>query len=227
MQSLDIPVLQMLPVALERREVRGEGDVDRPGEVCLGGPFWTLLPDDYPDEDSDTKAFRRDPGWRWILGVLALSLNTDAGTQERYDRVWLSLSLTRPDGESPPAIAWSMKPDRLSSSVTRSTKVTMGPKLTIADVGIDANVERGTERALQDVSLDALNEKTPQPQWRLCRTHSAELLGCIRLALIVRAPATAEVEARLDLGYVTSRRRCVFFWPNTPHQEPRRVTKLP
>ncbi len=228
MLSLEIPELQMRPVALEPREVRGEGgNPERPGRVCLGGPFWTLLPDDYPDEDAQTKAFREDPNWRWVLGVLALSLNIEEGIPERYDRAWLTVKLVRPDGAEPAAIAWSIKPDRLSSPVTRSTKVSLGPKLTIADAGIDASVERGTERIIQDVSLDALNEKTPEPEWRLRRTDSAELEGCARFALIVRAPVIADVEARLDIGYVTARRRAVFFWPSTAHQEPQRVTKLP
>lgn len=228
MPSLEIPELEMRPVALEPREVRGvEEDPERPGRVCLGGPFWTLLPTDYADQDADTKAFREDPNWRWVLGVLSLSLNLDDGIPERYERAWLTIKLIRPDGTEPTAIAWSMKPDRSSSPVTRSTKVSLGPKLTIADAGIDASVERGTERVIQDVSLDALNEKTPEPEWRLRRTDSAELEGCTRLAVIVRAPALAEVQAQLDIGYVTARRRAVFFWPNTAHHQPQRVTRLP
>jgi hypothetical protein len=47
------------------------------------------------------------------------------------------------------------------------------------------------------------------------------------LALVVRTPRGAIVEARLDVGCVTARRKLVFFWPKTAHTQPERVSTLP
>ncbi|GAB3591248.1 hypothetical protein GCM10027446_08530 [Angustibacter peucedani] len=225
--AVDVPALDLQPIALEPRETRSDDRPDDvPGSVLLGGPFWTELPADYAKDDADTEAFREDGGSRWLLGVLALSLHLDHAS-ERFERAWLDLTMTRDDGLTPDAVAWSMKPDRVASEVSRSTKVSLGPKLTIADVGIDASVERGTERTMQEVSVDALNEKTSKPRWVLKRTGSADLDGCTRLAVVVRAPLDVAVKTTIDVGYVTARRKAVFFWPRTDHQQARQNGSLP
>ncbi len=225
--TLDVPALDLQPVELEPREVRGDdGPDDVPGAVLLGGPYWTELPAGYAADDPDTAAFLDDAGSRWLLGVLALSLHLDHPS-ERFERAWLTLTMSRDDGQTPGAVAWSMKPDRVASEVSRSTKVSLGPKLTIADVGIDASVERGTERTMQEVSVDALNEKTSTPRWVLKRTGSADVDGCTRLAVVVRAPLEVPVKTAIDVGYVTARRKAVFFWPRTEHQRARQDGVLP
>ncbi len=225
--EIAVPALDLAPVDLEPREVRGDdGPAEVPGAVLLGGPYWTDLPVDYQAGDPETAAFLDDPGSRWLLGVMALSLHLDGGS-ERFERAWLTLSLARPDGQSPEAVAWSMKPDRVADEVKRSTKVSMGPKLTIMDVGIDASVERGVERVMKEVAVDALNEKTSTPRWVLNRTGATDLAGCTRLALVVRAPAGVPVSTSIDVGYVTARRKAVFFWPRTEHQQARQSGVLP
>ncbi|MFI6495129.1 hypothetical protein [Streptomyces sp. NPDC050564] len=226
--KMDIPDLSFAAVPLDPREVRAvAGPPLLPGRLLLGGPFWAPLPGGPSGDDPEIAAFRDDPAWRWVLGVMALSLHPDDGGQERFERAWVDVALDRTDGGEPAAVAWSMKPDRSAREMTRSTKVTLGPSLTIADIGIDAQVERGVERVLEDVSLEALNEKTASGRWVLRRTRSAELRGCTRLVMVVRAPRDSVVQARLDVGCVSARKRYVFFWPTTTHAEPDRVTTLP
>jgi hypothetical protein len=226
MITVDVPDLELHPVAMEPRETRGDELEEEPGQLLLGGPFWTPI-NAAPHDDAEMSAFLGEPGYRWALGVLALSIHVDKSQSGRYERAWVNVELATPDAGAAEPIAWSMRPDRVSSPVKRSTSVTLTPKLTIEDLGIEGGIERGIERTLQDVSLDALNEKTPTPRWVLRRTKSAELSGCTRLALVVRAPAEADVEARLDVGCVTARRKLVFFWSKTPHEQRRRVSRVP
>lgn len=228
MLTVDVPELGLVPVALEPREVRsGATSGALPGRVALGGPFWAPLPTSFAADDPETAAFRQDPAWRWVLGVLALSLDTDDDPGQRYERVWVDVALSRPDHGEPPAVAWSMKPDRETRPASRSTTVAISPSLKIADVGIDATVERGIQRILEEVSIEALNEKTPTARWVLRRTETAELRGCTRLALVVRAPGSGVVEATVDIGLVSARRRAVFFWARTTHERPRQTSVLP
>jgi hypothetical protein len=224
--QIDIPDLVLAPVELQPREVRGGDDAVEPaGQVLLGGPFWAPLPADYLADDPDSQAFLDDPSMRWLVGVMAFSLQQDAGG-ERFERAWLTLTLAGVDGAEPP-VAWSMKPDRIASDVKRSTSLSLGPKLTIADVGIEASVQRGVERVMQDVSVLATGEKTPSPRWTLSRTPSAPLTGSTRLAVVVRAPRDVAVTTAIDVGYVTARRQAVFFWPRTDHTRPQQTGVLP
>ncbi len=227
MLTIDVPDLSLDRIELAPREVRGGERPLAPGTASLGGPFWTLLPKDLPDDDPEAAAFRSDPLWRWVVGVLALSLDVDDESDERYERAWVDITLSRKDAAEPQAVAWSMKPDRVSREVSRSTKVTLGPSLTIADLGIEAGVERGVVRSLEDVSIEALREKTATPRWLLRRTASAQLRGCTRLALVVRAPSDSLIEADVDVGFVSARRRWVFFWSKLRGEQPRRSSTLP
>jgi hypothetical protein len=224
----EVPELSVIPIDLEPREVRGGADLSQlPGRVSLGGPFWAALPEGKAEDDPETAAFRQDPAWRWVLGVLALSLYVSDQEPDRYERVWVDVKLVRQDGGVPDAVAWSMKPDRASQEVSRSTKVTLVPSLKIADVGVDASIERGTAQTMEDVRIEALGEMTASTRWVFRRTGSAELRGCTRLAIVVRAPRDVGVEAHLDVGVVSAHRRAVFFWPRTEHHPPGQVTVLP
>jgi hypothetical protein len=223
MITVDVPALDLAPIDLSHRSVRGLGVAAPVGTVSLGGPFWTLL----PDGDSEHSAFGTDPAWRWLLGVLAVSFEPPAEAGDRYDRAWVEITLSRTDANEPLAVAWSMKPDRIAHDVSRTTRVSIGSDFKIADIGLDASLERETTTPLEQVSLEASREMTATPRWLFHRTPSAELRGCTRLALTVRAPVDSRVEAKVDFGCAVSHRRWVFFWKSDETVNSSATTILP
>lgn len=226
MHEVHVPALDLRPIELEPRVVRGGAADAPPGRLQLGGPFWTRLGPDTGGDHPETKGFLADPAWRWALGVLAFTVEPgDDG--DRYERAWVDLELIRIDGELPDAVVWSIRPERITHIATKSTTVSVGPSLQIGDVGVEAAVERGVERPMHDVALDPQGEMTTLARWLLRRTPSAELAGCTRLAVVVRAPRGSLVEARLTVGAVTARRKALFFWPRTEHLRPFQVSTVP
>jgi hypothetical protein len=207
MIELSIPDPSLRALTLEPRVERGGTPVPRlPARMSIGGPLAVPLDAKYVTGDDDLRTFiQREETADFFLVHMAATFVPDP--DEPFERAWLTVRLQRRDDvPEPMPIAWSMQPNRLSDEIERSTKVSIGPSLKIAGVGVEASVESGSTQVLRDVSLEARHELEANPTWVLERTRSAPIRGVQRFVLVVRSPRGVSTGGVVESGAVLRRR---------------------
>jgi hypothetical protein len=207
MVELSIPDPSPYTLMLEPRVERAGTAVARlPGRISIGGPLTVPLDAKCVAGDDDLLTFiRREKTADFFLVHMAATFVADP--DEPFERVWLTVRLQRRDDVAEPVpIAWSMRPNRLYDEDERSSKVSIGPSLKIAGIGVAASVEHGSKQVLRDVSLEARHELEANPTWVLERTRAAPIRGVQRFVLIVRSPRGVSAGGVVESGAVVQRR---------------------
>lgn len=209
-------MIELNPVSTVQRALLLEPRVERgnhgpleplPGVITVGGPVSIPLTSDRLKDDSELANFvAADGAYRYDLVHLAATF--EPSEDEPLDRAWIQISLSRFDGGAPPLpIAWSMKPDRVEDEGSRSTGIKLGGSVKIADVGIEAGVDRSNTHVMRDVRIEALHELQSTPTWVLHRTKGSPIRGNQRFVLVLRTPRQTLAAGVLELGATVHRRR--------------------
>lgn len=207
MIELSIPDPTPRALTLEPRVERGGTPAPwLPARMSIGGPLAVPLDADRVTGDDDLRTFiQREETADFFLVHLAATFVPDP--DEPFERAWLTVRLQRRDDVTEPMpIAWSMQPNRISDEVERSRKVSIGPSLKIAGVGVEASAASGSTQVLRDVSLEARHELEANPMWVLERTRSAPIRGVQRFVLVVRSPRGVSTGGVVESGAVLRRR---------------------
>jgi hypothetical protein len=207
MVELSIPDASPRSLTLEPRVERAGAPVPRlPGRISIGGPLAVPLDAERLAGDDDLLTFmQREKTADFFLVHMAATFVPDP--DEPFEKVWLTVRLQRRDDVAEPLpIAWSMRPNRLYDEFERSSKVSIGPSLKVAGVGVAASVESGSTQVLRDVSLEARHELEANPTWVLERTRSAPIRGVQRFVLVVRSPRRVSAGGVVESGAVLRRR---------------------
>ncbi|GIG88088.1 hypothetical protein [Plantactinospora endophytica] len=192
-------------LAPESRATKGvpEATPDEPlaTRILLGGPVCRPLHADAVDDPgvAATLTTERDAS-DYTMVDLGVTFNPADG--ERIQNAWVQVMLSVPAGIEP-AIAWSMTPERLASPDLLTTEIEVRTDLKILSLG--AKTSRAVTR--QDTFLQALNPLRADPTWEFSRTSSAEIVGALRMALMVRSAVGSPVRGALRMVAVIRRKR--------------------
>ncbi|MFD7032827.1 hypothetical protein ACFWAR_32880 [Streptomyces sp. NPDC059917] len=176
----------------EDTDARQDPDAPAPlrGRVRLGGPLAQRLTHDRLADDPDLAAFATAQAGTYEYYLVHLSL-TFAPTPQRprLEFAHLALDLSAKP-ETPPPVAHSMDPMRLTDAVQVTRRWRLGPQLSL--LGADASlgeVGRSREFTAHQPFAQALGLLGSTPGWEFRRTVATELTGCHALRLVVRTPA--------------------------------------
>jgi hypothetical protein len=136
---------------------------------------------------------------------------------EHFDQAWLEVELA--PGATGGVIAWSMVPDNVHESVTRTSKAKIGSQLKF----LSSEMEEGEQFAEKLFSVRGYREGTSKPFWEMKRTDLADLNGLFRFHLVVRSPHNLKTKGTVKLSTMIGSRKFLVFHSqraaNTPLQE--------
>ncbi|MFF7076412.1 hypothetical protein [Streptomyces lavendulae] len=184
--------LVLLPDEALRGDEPGTGqgpDAPPPlrGRVRLGGPLAQRLTHDQLAGDPGLTEYLTGQADAYDYYLVHLSL-TFAPTPQRprLEFAHLALDLSAKP-ETPPPLAHSMDPMRLTDAVQVTRTRRLGPQLSL--LGTDASlgeVGRNQEYTAHQPFAQALGLHGSTPGWEFRRTVATELTGCHVLRLVVR-----------------------------------------
>ncbi|MFD3997864.1 hypothetical protein [Streptomyces sp. NPDC058548] len=160
------------------------------GRVRLGGPLARRLTHDQLADDPALAEYLTEQAGTYDYYLVHLSL-TFAPTPQRprLEFAHLALDLSAKP-ETPPPLAHSMDPMRLTDAVQVTRTRRLGPQLSL--LGADASlgeVGRSQEFTNHQPFAQALGLHESTPGWEFRRTVASELTGCHVLRLVVRTAA--------------------------------------
>ncbi|MFJ7590762.1 hypothetical protein ACIQZO_25940 [Streptomyces sp. NPDC097617] len=160
------------------------------GRVRLGGPLAQRLTHDQLAGDPDLADYVTAQAGMYEYYLVRLSL-TFAPTPQRprLEFAHLALDLSAKP-ETPPPVAHSMDPMRLTDAVQVTQTRRLGPQLSL--LGADASlgeVGRSQEFTTHQPFAQALGLHESTPGWEFRRTVATELTGCHVLRLVIRTAA--------------------------------------
>lgn len=208
---MDIPVPELIdaPVTLvpdARVTRRFQRSASSPGPLSgalsLGVPVVQAVSAELAGEDKALLAFLAQGASAWRFHLVHLGCTFMPGKGDRFDRAWLSVQLARPDGDSPPPIAWSLAPEQASRPVTNPRTITLGAKLLL-----EASLEVQTSGSHTETFVTTYGLQEPNCSWEFTRTSLDELRGTQRLTLITRSPKDVSVTGTIALRATLTRPR--------------------
>jgi hypothetical protein len=137
---------------------------------------------------------------RFVALQLDVSFRPD--DDEPHVRAGVGVSLkTQEQGLE--AVARALSPVRSSAPVQRTTTIGLALNLQF----VEPTVERSTSAEHEETFLVASGEGTPDPEWQFTRTRRFQLEGIHSLRLVIEAPCSTGVDARVALSSTVRRRR--------------------
>lgn len=208
MESFEIPMPELSPVALEaRQELHGrlEKSVLRTRRISVGEPHVIpLRPEDISDETTAKFLRREADAASFVFWLLSLSISFYPEPEDPINSAAIGLLLTH-DGPygSPPPIAWSIWPTKLSApSSQNSTSLTVTAKLGLLEPQASHTITSTPDTPF----LLGLGEGQSDPEWRFRRSRGREIEGIHRLAAIIRAPGDVQVTGAVTIAASIHRR---------------------
>jgi hypothetical protein len=206
--EIEVPALTQLAGVLEpdERVTRGAQRPDPvPGAVSLGVPVVQPLTADLASDDASLRTFLADPSWSFHLVHLGATFTP--AEDAWFSQAWLTVGLTRDDGEAAPQpIVWSLTPQRSTRPVERPWSIKLGAKL-----AIDASVQVDTTTKHAEVFVEGYGLLEPACTWEFTATSMDKIRGSQRLALVARTPRDARVSGAVELRATLARRKLGLF----------------
>lgn len=215
--TIELPDIEEHDVALipRRRTVRSgtstHPDLTRPLEqrLAIGGPWSRLLDPRALEGDElepDARRFLEYEGTVADFFLVQVTCSFRPENDEPFAKAVLRITLSASHPEAAAPIAWSMKPDRLTTPTTLSRTVKLDGSLKVFGVGLGAGLEQSREQP-DEIFVEAFFEGLSNPTWEVTRTSNAEISGLQRFILVVRAAKGAGANGRATLGATISKRR--------------------
>ena len=218
---IELPELEQRGVSLvpRLRTVRGSARSDPelaspvPERLAIGGP-WTrpLTPQGLADGElePDAQRFLEHESLAAEFFLVQLTCTFRPLDDEPFAKAVLAVTLSGSSPDTPPPIAWSMQPDRLTRPASLSRTLKLSASLKIMGVGLSGEAGQTRDRPDDEIFLEALYEGLSTPAWELTSTSSGAISGLHRFVLVVRSVKAAHVVGRATLGATISKRRFGF-----------------
>lgn len=207
--EIEFPDLTQVAAVLEPDERVTRQD-SRPEPVrdalSVGMPVVQDITADLVGEDLALRAFLADGNAQWRYHLVHLGTSFTPADGAHFGQAWLTMRLTRDDEATPPAIVWSVTPQRSEQSVERPKTVKLGAKLVF-----EASAEIQSTSKHTAVFLDSYGLLEPSCTWEFTRTSLHEIRGSQRLSAVIRTPRDATVTGSIDLRATLTRRRFGMF----------------
>jgi hypothetical protein len=207
--EVQVPELPQVETVLADigRATRGSASTPRELRVrlSLGEPLAVPMTAEFAAGDAALRTFVEGEAAISRYWLVHLACTFSPPDDERLERAWLSVSLSRDDDgtAAPRPIAWSMNPMRLERPVQHARALKVGANAKLVEASLDA----GRTITGGAVYLEALNVQEPTPSWEFHRTDADEIRGSFQLALVVRAPREAGVDGTVELTATIRTRR--------------------
>jgi len=163
------------------------------GRVIFGGPLTTTITEQYLAGDPELASFLAGEAGQASYHLIHAALTLRTGTDDPpFESAQVQVRLTTADGSAAP-IAWSIRPLRLADPAEVTNGWRLGPKLELADVGVEVgDISHSRTQTIEEVYVEGDGELSSQPGWLLHRTPRRPLHGSQRLVMVVRMlPKTA------------------------------------
>src|SRR4051794_33336749 len=190
----------------------GDPDARRPlmQRLAVGGPRTIpLTPETLYRGELEPEARRvfAHQGAAFDFYLVHLTCTFRPVNDEPFMTAAVTIELRGPASAEQEPIAWSMQPERLTTTRWLSTSIKLTPALKIIGVGLEGEAGRSEQWESHDVFVQALYEGLPTPTWELTTTRTAPIDGMQRFALIVRAPKATTTQALVTIRATVRRRR--------------------
>ena len=192
MASIEILDAELEPMSLVPVDTAKKGLISGPppeSKPEIGGPVIIALTADRDDlkDDPDLIAYMKQEAGKFRFLIVTLACTLTPADGETFEEVWVKINLQRQDGADEPPIAWSMKPEKLSSDseITKTAKLSSTLKL------LDAEADLEVKNTYQRVYLEPRHELQSNPTWYLKTIEGVEIAGAYRFRMVVRAPLAA------------------------------------
>jgi hypothetical protein len=204
--EIELPELREVPVVFPPDFGGRHGQprsVPVHGEISLGEPVVQAIDAELAGDDVALRAFVADQAPAWRFQVVFLGATFLPGDGAHFGKAWLTVRMTRDDGAAaPPAIAWSLTPQRSQRAIERPRSVRIG-----AGLVFDASVEVASSGKRNEVFVDTYGLQAPVCSWEFTRTSMDEIRGTQRLALVARIPKDATITGTVEVRGTIVRKR--------------------
>ena len=190
--DVDLVVPPVLGARGDRGTVRGR--------VALGRPWFRQITAADISDDAELAAFLAAQAATTRFFLLSIAANFYDG-DDPFESARVAVLLEGGAPEHPP-VARSLSPERSSTPVQHTTRVSVSARLSL----VSASADHETQRSSETLFVTAAGEGCPDPEWvyRASRQHA--LAGINRMSLIAEVMAGTSLTARIALSAVVRRR---------------------
>jgi hypothetical protein len=189
--SADSARSRFLPPILRDKAQKGDEDPLR-GRLTLAEPFVQPLTPAQLAEDPDLARYVSAKGPAFSFFLVGLKATFRARDHEEFYKASLQVDLRREDAlTSPPVIAWSMTPLQETETTRNTRRIAIGPKITIASLGVEPGVQVETEETFDRITavVQGYYEGASNPMWEFRKGKTRGIDGVTFLTMVVRTPA--------------------------------------
>jgi len=199
MKELIIPNITLESVSLKPEKTDLKKRVEKPNDlndaIKIGKPICMTLDENIID-DPDLKILLKNELDKADYYIVYMACSFKPPVDHHFINAWFTVDLNESNlSEDKAPIAWSMMPEKLSSTEEITQKIGVDSKLKIFSLGVEQEITSKKDEVHVEASgfLDTLAE------WEINETSNRPISNAYKFELVVRVPSGIKAKGEISL----------------------------